>query len=171
MHHLPAGQRAAAQNQTLTHLHLTQRFQPWLISAATFGADQLTKLLVDRRFAPGENLPLIPSILHLTYVQNRGAAFGIFQGQQILFIGLALGVIVWLGWELAIRPSASRAVQWGCALVLGGAVGNLVDRLRFGYVVDFIDLRVWPVFNVGDSAITVGVALLVWSSLIHRSHR
>lgn len=144
---------------------------PWLISASTFGADQLTKLLIARQFTPGESLPLIPSILHLTYVQNRGAAFGIFQGQQLLFIGLALGVIVWLWRELAIRPSASRAVQWGCALVLGGAVGNLVDRLRFGYVVDFIDLRVWPVFNVGDSAITIGVTLLVWHSLIHRSYR
>ena len=149
----------------------TQRFQPWLISAATFGADQLTKRLVDHQFAPGESLPLLPSVLRLTYVQNRGAAFGIFQGQQLLFIGLALGVIVWLGRELAIRPSVSRAVRWGCALVLGGAVGNLVDRLRLGYVVDFIDFRIWPVFNVGDSAITIGVALLVWRSLIHRPNR
>ncbi len=144
---------------------------PWLIGLATVGTDQLTKWLIDRYFMPGESLPRMPSVLHLTYVQNRGAAFGLFQGQQCLFIVLALGIIAWLVWELAFRPSASRAVRWGCALVLGGAAGNLLDRLRFGYVVDFIDLRVWPVFNVGDSAITIGVCLLVWRSLIHRSYR
>ena len=114
---------------------------------------------------PGESVPLVPSVLHLTYVQNRGAAFGLFQGQQLLFIVVAFGIIAWLVRELACRPSASRAVWWGCALVLGGATGNLLDRLRLGYVVDFIDLRVWPVFNVGDSAITVGVTLLILHSL------
>ncbi|OGX40339.1 MAG: signal peptidase II [Omnitrophica WOR_2 bacterium RIFCSPHIGHO2_02_FULL_68_15] len=138
---------------------------------ATLGADQLTKWLISRSFMPGESLPLIPAALHLTYVRNRGAAFGFLQGQQALFIILALGIMAWLVRELAFRPSASRAVRWGCALVLGGAAGNLLDRLRFGYVVDFIDLRVWPVFNVGDSAITIGVCLLVWRSLIHRSYR
>lgn len=115
---------------------------------------------------PGESLPLIPSVFHLTYVQNRGAAFGLFQGQQVLFIVLALLVIAWLVRELAVESSASPVARWGCALVLGGAAGNLLDRLRFGYVVDFIDLRVWPVFNVGDSAITIGVSLLVWHSLM-----
>ena len=114
---------------------------------------------------PGESLPLIPHALHLTYVRNRGAAFGLLQGRQSLFIILALGIIAWLVRELAFRPSASRAVRWGCALVLGGAAGNLLDRLRFGYVVDFIDLRVWPVFNVGDSAITIGVTLLILHSV------
>ena len=124
----------------------------------------MTKLLVDRRFAPGESLPLIPSVLHLTYVQNHGGAFGIFQGQQLLFIGLAIAVVVWLARELTAKPSTSRLIQWGCALVLGGAVGNLLDRLRFGYVVDFIDFRIWPVFNVADTAIDVGVGLLLLHS-------
>ena len=109
-------------------------------------------------------MPLIPSILHLTYIQNRGAAFGLLQGHQPLFIGLAVLVIAWLGREM-VKPSTSTPVAWGAALVLGGAAGNLLDRVRLGYVVDFIDVRVWPVFNVGDSAITVGVAVLLWSSL------
>jgi signal peptidase II len=179
VHHLPAGQRAAAQKQTVTppvrpsgtrpgRTSVTagaSRLAPWLISVVTFGADQLTKLLVDQWFAPGESLPLVHPILHLTYVQNRGAAFGLFQGRQALFIVLALAVIAGIGRELLLRPSASPAVRWGCGLVLGGVAGNLLDRLRFGYVVDFIDLRVWPVFNVGDSAITIGVALLVLHSV------
>ena len=137
---------------------------PFLISAAVVGVDQLIKRLVMDRFTPGESLPLIPSVLHLTYVQNRGAAFGLLQGQQLLFIGLALLVIGWLGREL-IKTGTSRLVAWSAALVLGGAAGNLLDRICLGYVVDFIDVRVWPVFNVGDSAITIGVALLLWQSV------
>ena len=131
----------------------------------TFGADQLTKLLIVDRLMPGESAPLIPSVLHLTYIQNHGAAFGLLQGQQVLFVGLAVLVIAWLGREL-IKPSTSWAAAWGAALVLGGAAGNLLDRVRLSYVVDFIDVRIWPVFNLGDSAITIGVALLLWESLL-----
>lgn len=119
---------------------------------------------MSRAFAPGESLPLLPPILHLTYVQNTGAAFGLFKGQQFLFIGCSILIIGWILWELFTKPSMGVRSLWALALVLGGAAGNLLDRLRFGYVVDFIDLRVWPVFNVGDSAITVGVALLLWKA-------
>ncbi len=135
-------------------------------------ADQLTKQLVAGRFSPGESLPLIPSVLHLTYVQNTGAAFGLFKGQQLLFIGLSLVVIAWIVREFLTKSSWAPSALWGCALVLGGATGNLVDRLRVGYVVDFIDVRVWPIFNLGDSAITVGVALLLLGhfGLLRRFH-
>ena len=139
--------------------------RPWLISGLTLAADQLTKHLIAAAFHPGESLPLLPRVLHLTYVQNTGAAFGLFKGQQLLFIGLSLLVIAWITRQfLAKRPLAAPVV-WAYALVLGGAAGNLIDRLRFGYVVDFIDVRVWPVFNLGDSAITIGVALLIWRAL------
>ena len=139
--------------------------RPWLIAGFTLVADQLTKSLVAASFMPGESLPLVPRVLHLTYVQNTGAAFGLFKGQHALFIVLSLVVIVWIAREFLTKRPASRAVAWGYALVLGGAAGNLIDRVRLGYVVDFLDLRVWPVFNVGDSAITIGVALLVWRAL------
>lgn len=168
MHQLPAGQRAAIQEQTVTTTRSpsgARRLAPFLLSAVTFGADQLTKLLVVERFVPGESLPIIPSLLHLTYVQNRGAAFGLLQGQQLLFVGLAILVIGWLGREL-MKPATARLVAWAAALVLGGAAGNLLDRIRLGYVVDFIDVRVWPVFNVGDSAITIGVCLLLWDAFV-----
>ena len=127
----------------------------------TLVSDQLSKFLIITRFNPSESIPLIPSVLHLTYVQNTGAAFGLLKGQQVFFVGFSLAVIAWMCWELCTKPTKEALVVWGCALVLGGAIGNLIDRVHFGYVVDFIDLRVWPVFNVGDSAITVGVVLLI----------
>jgi len=139
--------------------------RPWLISGLTLAADQLTKFVVAAAFHPGQSLPLLPGVLHLTYIQNTGAAFGLLKGWQLLFIGLSFAVIVWILRQfLAKRPLAATTL-WAYALILGGAAGNLIDRLRFGYVVDFIDVRVWPVFNLGDSAITIGVGLLVWRAL------
>ena len=143
-------------------------FPAWLIAAAIVALDQFTKQLCVERLAPGASIPVLPPVLSLTLVHNTGAAFGLFKGQQTLFMGLSLIVIAWIGRELLIRPLRRTAVLWGCALILGGAVGNLIDRLRMGSVIDFIDLRVWPVFNVADSAITIGVILLIWRSLRHR---
>lgn len=139
-----------------------------VIGGLTLAADQLTKLLVASQLAPGESLPLIPPALYLTCVRNTGAAFGLFKGQQLLFIGLAALVMAWMIRELLAKPSLPAPSIWACALILGGAAGNLLDRARFGYVVDFIDLRIWPVFNIGDSAITIGVALLLWQAVRHR---
>jgi len=128
-------------------------------------ADQITKALVVRTLAPGESHPLLPSIVSLTHVQNTGAAFGLFKGQQIVFIVLSLIVIGWLLWELRAQHPLAPMVRWGSALMLGGAAGNVIDRLRLGYVTDFLDFHVWPVFNIGDSAITIGVGLLLFHSI------
>lgn len=127
--------------------------------------DQLTKWLILKAFVPGESLPLIPSILHLTYVQNTGAAFGLFKDMTLIFIILSLAVSAWILWELCRKGPHEMMRLWGFALVLAGAWGNLIDRVRLGYVVDMIDLRVWPVFNVADSAISVGVGLLLLCTL------
>lgn len=140
----------------------------WLIACLVFGADQLTKALVRTHLTPGESRPLLPPILSLTHVQNTGAAFGLFKGQQLFFIGLSLIIIAWLVWELRANRLMAPIVHWGSALILGGAAGNVVDRLRQGSVTDFIDLHVWPVFNLGDSAITIGVTLLIFHSLVRR---
>lgn len=133
-----------------------------------FLADWLTKAWLVDTFEPGQTLPIIPPFLHLTYVQNTGAAFGLFKGQQFLFILCSAAVMAWILWEWR-KNAWDAATLWAAALIFGGSAGNLVDRLRFGYVIDFLDLRVWPVFNVGDSAITIGVALIVWQSLF--AHR
>jgi len=145
--------------------------RPWLISGLTLVADQLTKLLVSAAFSPGTSLPVLPPVLYLTYVRNTGAAFGLLRGHHAFFIVCSLLVIGWIVWELRGKPSLDASSRWGFALVLGGAAGNLIDRLRLGYVIDFIDLRLWPVFNVGDTAITVGVSLLMWQAMAHHRHR
>ena len=106
-------------------------------------------------------MPLLPGVLHLTYVQNTGAAFGLFRGCAGLFIALAVVIAGWVSVELSQRPHPTLG-RVGLSLILGGAVGNLIDRARLGSVIDFIDLRVWPVFNLADSAITIGVGLLLW---------
>jgi len=142
--------------------------QPWLISAATLAADQLTKLAVTAAFHPGDSVPLLPPALYLSYVQNTGAAFGLLRGQQAVFIVCSLLIMGWIIREFLAEPRLDAWTRWGYALVLGGACGNLIDRVRLGHVIDFIDLRVWPVFNVGDSAITVGVGLLIWHALVPR---
>ena len=140
-----------------------------MISGSILIIDQLTKFIIAATFVPSESHPVLPPILHLTYVQNTGAAFGMLKGQQLIFIILSLVVIGWVGRELILHPRRSRIMQWGCALLLGGAAGNLIDRLRLGYVIDFLDFRIWPVFNVGDSAITIGVVLLMWHSMNNAS--
>lgn len=124
--------------------------------------------MLQAAWAPGERHPLLPPVLFLTYVQNTGAAFGLFKGQQWLFLLVSLVVIGWLVREFLVHPDREPLTRWAEALILGGTVGNLMDRLRFGYVVDFLDLRVWPVFNVGDSAITIGVALLLVRAIKRR---
>lgn len=139
--------------------------RPFAASLAICLADQATKLLVVRFFAPGQSLPIIPSIFHLTYVQNTGAAFGLLKGQQWLFVACSLAVAGWIIREFLRGAHLPLVIETAYALVLGGSAGNLIDRMRLHYVIDFLDFRIWPVFNVGDSAITIGVALVVLHQL------
>lgn len=125
-----------------------------------FALDQLTKIAVRRHLVPGESIPVWPGVFHLTYVQNPGAAFGILKYQTGFFIGVTILVVVAiLLYARRLGPNMGW-VELALALELGGALGNLLDRLRFGYVVDFFDFRIWPVFNVADMAIVSGVGLL-----------
>jgi signal peptidase II len=138
--------------------------------------DQITKALVDRYMALYESRSIVDGLLKLTYVQNRGAAFGILsdadlpnQSWLLAVVSLcALAAIAYYAWKL---PAGSRMPRLALALIMGGAVGNLLDRLRLGHVVDFVDVywgaHHWPAFNVADSAISVGVALLLLDILRH----
>lgn len=137
---------------------------PFAVVSGIFLLDRLTKTWTQRSLGPGESLPLIRDILHLTYIENTGAAFGLLRGSgMFLTIFSALSVLalsVYL-WRRGERGWAAA----GWLLVLAGAAGNLYDRVRYGYVVDMIDLRIWPVFNVADVAITTGVALVLWTAV------
>ncbi len=134
------------------------------------GADQATKALVRTRMSVGESIPE-DSPVRLTYVQNTGSAFGLFANQTLaLTIAAAVGVVV-----IAIiffrGGGASNLLAVSLIMQLAGAIGNLIDRIAYGYVVDFVDFRVWPVFNVADSSITIGFITLAVALLFGKDSR
>jgi len=147
---------------------MTRRTGVFLLCAALVVAlDQATKHLAASRLMPGESISVLGDFIRLTLVHNTGAAFGLFPGSRVPFIVVsvvAIGVVLYLFFRETYRSVANR-VLLGC--ILGGAIGNLVDRVRLGYVVDFIDIGFgmarWPVFNAADSAVTIGVLLLAWN--------
>ena len=138
-------------------------FKLYLISLAVVIIDQLSKYYVVRNFALGESVPVVENIFRLTYILNPGAAFGMMEGSRWLFIAIAAAVLAG-GWLLRREVLAGDMfLRYGAALFMGGAVGNVIDRARTGLVVDFFDFRIWPVFNVADIAICIGVGAVVWS--------
>ena len=123
--------------------------------------DQLTKFFIKQNFQLNQSTPIIKNIFHLTYVTNTGSAFGLFKGLNLLFIIFSIFVIIAIFYYLNKIMKNERLLQFSVALLLGGTIGNLIDRISYGYVIDFIDFRIWPVFNVADSSITVSIALLI----------
>lgn len=127
--------------------------------------DQFSKYIVVVNMALGESIPIIEEVFHLTYILNPGAAFGMFAHNRLFFIAIAvivIGIIIWARREILASPWEVKA---GCGLFLGGAIGNLIDRARQGLVIDFFDFRIWPVFNIADIAICIGVGLIIWNLL------
>jgi signal peptidase II len=129
-------------------------------------ADQLSKWWIRANLAPGQTFVDF-GFFQIIHVQNTGAAFGIFKGFPLVFIAIDfIGIIVFVLLALVFSrrwPFLDRMwVRSGMGLILGGTIGNLVDRLRQGHVTDFLDFKLWPTFNVADSAITVGVIVLVF---------
>jgi signal peptidase II len=141
----------------------------WLAAVSVLVLDQFTKHVIATGFEPGESRIAIPHVLWWTFVQNHRGAFGLFGSQAWLLVAMAIAVlgVFWFAFREAAANSALVRVAFGA--IVGGAIGNIVDRFHYGFVVDFIDLHWWPVFNVADSCITVGVALLVLSSLAQRN--
>jgi len=140
-----------------------------LIAGLLLVADQITKHLVIAYFsqpAAPKAIVWVPHIFELTLVHNSGAAFGIFRDDNILFIFIGVAVVAIAVLYIRFRNSRSLLLKVCFGLILGGAIGNLLDRIRQGYVTDFLYFHIghvfsWPVFNVADSGITVGVVLLV----------
>lgn len=127
--------------------------------------DQFSKYIVVENMALGESIPIIEEVFHLTYILNPGAAFGMLAYNRLFFIAIAvvvIGIIIWARREILASPWEVKA---GCGLFLGGAIGNLIDRARQGLVIDFFDFRIWPVFNIADIAICIGVGLIIWNLL------
>ena len=145
----------------------------WLwLTAVVLVLDQATKLIVQANLAPYQDVIVLTPFFNLVHVHNTGAAFSLFADQAgwqrwffLAVAGVASGVILWL-----LRGTRGRAPFCiALTLILGGALGNMIDRLAYGHVIDFLDIHVagwhWPAFNVADSAITLGAGLLIWDGL------
>lgn len=147
----------------------------YLISLVIVLLDQLAKLLVVRSMPLGQNIPIVPGFFDLTFVLNPGAAFSLFATlpewiRNPFFILISVGAAVLIVAYRSRYLRENRLASVSLALIFGGAIGNLIDRLRYGVVVDFLDAHIyqyhWPIFNVADSAISVGVALLLLEMLL-----
>jgi signal peptidase II len=135
-----------------------------------FAASQVAEWAVTRVVPAGSEQVLVPGVLLLTVLHNRGIAFGVLgRLSPTVVVALALTVLLALFYNRGVWPGG-LADQWGFGLIVGGALGNVADRLRFGYVVDYLDVHVWPVFNLADAAIVVGAGVLAVASVMRR-HR
>ena len=124
--------------------------------------DQITKFLIRANFQLSQSVPVIKNILHFTYITNTGSAFGLFKGYKLFFVFFSIIVIIIILYNLKKIKQNQKLMQFSVGFLLGGTIGNLIDRILYGHVVDFIDFRIWPVFNVADSAVTISVIILVF---------
>jgi len=141
-----------------------------VVAVLTLVIDQISKRAVMTRFSPGESWNPVAALerwVSLTYVTNTGAAFGLFPDYGVIFMVIAVVVIVTIVFYYRHLPGEQWLVQASLGLQLGGALGNLLNRLQYGHVIDFIDFKIWPVFNVADSSIFVGVVILAFHLLRH----
>ena len=149
----------------------------WLgISALVIAFDQLSKLWINSHFSHGESLYVL-SVFNLVLAHNAGAAFSFLSDaggmQRWLFTGIAIAASIWITWLLR-RHAGEILFALALSLILGGALGNLIDRIAYGYVLDFLSFHwneyYFPAFNIADSAITCGAALLIWDSFRGKKH-
>jgi signal peptidase II len=165
----------STSDQNQTSLHASGRARqalafPLLLAALVVAVDQLSKWAVARQLGPtsvDHRFEIVHDVLGFQYVENSGAAFGMLRGQTVVLTVVAAFVVAVLIFSYRRAQRATWQLTIGLGLLLGGAIGNLVDRIRLGYVVDFIAVSVWPKFNVADSAITIGVLLIAWHALAH----
>ncbi|HEY4485792.1 MAG TPA: signal peptidase II [Nitrospiria bacterium] len=141
------------------------------VSGGVILIDQITKAVIQNTMRLHESIPVIKNFFSLTYIRNPGAAFGLLADHDgawrtIFFVVISLAAVVFLLTLYAGLSRSARFARLAVSLIMGGAVGNLVDRIRYGEVVDFLDFYIgshhWPAFNAADSCITIGVGLLIW---------
>lgn len=143
-----------------------------LLAIIIFLLDRISKALALKLLIPNQPFPVIKNFFYLTLVYNRGAAFGIFKGKIIFFILVTILAAVLIYINLRKHKSKNNySYNIALVLILAGGLGNLIDRIFYGHVIDFLDFRFWPVFNVADSAITVGAFILGWSLFFRQKNK
>lgn len=131
-------------------------------------ADQLSKILIDKNMLPGESIAIWEGFIEITYVRNTGAALGIFSERRFLLLVLQFSVLIFLYILYQYYLPKYDYSRLFFVLLIAGAVGNIIDRIRLGYVIDFINLQIWPIFNLADMFIvmgTLGIVYNLWHNL------
>ncbi|NLS45545.1 MAG: signal peptidase II [Firmicutes bacterium] len=141
--------------------------QPFFLPTAIIIFDQVTKILVEKAIPIGISVPIIKGLIQISRIYNPGSALGILTTAKIPII---TSVIILIAWLILIRKRAyerlDKSLRLGVGLIIGGTAGNLIDRIRLGFVIDFIDLHIWPIFNLADVAVCAGAVILVYSLII-----
>lgn len=138
----------------------------WVIAVIVLIIDRISKYMAKTYLKDIGSVPVIKNIFHFTYVENRGVAFGMLQNKNWIFVPVTLVIVAGIVYILYKMQKSSLLMKISLVLVLSGALGNLIDRVFNGYVIDFFDFRVWPVFNIADSSIVIGAILLGYVMLI-----
>lgn len=147
---------------------MTRSVFAFLTAFLVLALDRITKILAVKGLASNGSVDVIPGIFSMTLVHNTGAAFGMFKGMTAVFSAVSLVVAVSISIYILMNKTIDRILAVSLGLILGGAIGNMIDRVWFGYVIDFFDLHVWPVFNVADSCITIGTVILAVNILFRK---
>jgi len=144
---------------------------PLLVCIFLILADQLLKRYIVSVLPLGTSIPVVPGIFHITYIQNPGAAFGILENQQTFFIVIGVAILAVAGYFYPRLQQETAWIRYGAAMLLGGAVGNLIDRIWIGRVIDFLDFRIWPIFNLADIAIVCGVGCIMYAIIFQMKEK
>lgn len=139
----------------------------FLLALLIIISDQLIKYFISSNMFLGQSIPVVPQVFHLTYILNPGAAFGILENQRWLFIFIAVILIIAVIYFYRYIKQLAKLFRIGIALLFGGAIGNMIDRIFIGKVVDYMDFRIWPIFNLADIAIVSGCAIVAFYLLFH----
>jgi len=143
----------------------------FIILAVIVILDQVTKYLAYVYLQPQATIPIINKFFYLTYVENRGAAFGILQ-DKVWFLSIITSIIILAAvYYVYKNPLMGKVTRLCIALIMAGAIGNLIDRIRLGYVIDFFDFLIWPVFNIADSSVVVGTIILAFILMFDKERK
>lgn len=137
----------------------------FLAASTVLILDRLTKYIIIKKLSQGQSIKIFPNIFHITLVLNKGIAFGLFKEWRIFFIVTSTLAISFILFYIRRNKQESAPSLLALGIILGGAIGNFIDRISIGCVIDFLDFRIWPVFNIADSSITIGAIMLAWSVL------
>ena len=141
----------------------------FFIALFVFSIDQIIKFYVLKYLYLGQEISVIKNIFSITFVANKGVAFGLFSNSNFPFVLISIAVLVCITLVFISLGKARFWIKIAYGLILGGALSNMLDRIRLGEVIDFLDFHIWPVFNIGDSAICVGVGIFVLNILKNKS--